>query len=152
MVNEKDIAPDFELLDDTGKPTRLSDFRGQRVVFYFFPKALTSGWTKQAQGIRDDFPKYQAANVVVIGVSPDTVKDEAKFKAKEELPFILLADEKHEIAEKYGVWKEKSMYGKKFWGVERTTFLIDAHGVIEKIFYKVNPETHSEQILAALKE
>ena len=89
---------------------------------------------------------------MVIGVSPDTVKDQAKFKAKEELPFTLLADEKHEVAEKYGVWKEKSMYGKKFWGVERTTFLIGTDGVIEKIFHKVNPETHSEQILAALKE
>jgi peroxiredoxin Q/BCP len=90
--------------------------------------------------------------VTVIGVSPDTVKDEAKFKAKENLPFPLLADENHEVAEKYGVWVEKSMYGKKFWGVERTTFLIDPNGVIEKIFRKVNPETHSEQILAALKE
>ena len=90
--------------------------------------------------------------MVVVGVSPDTVKDEAKFKAKEKLPFPLLADENHEVAEKYGVWVEKSMYGKKFWGVERTTFLIDANGVIEKIFRKVNPETHSEQILAALKE
>jgi peroxiredoxin Q/BCP len=90
--------------------------------------------------------------VVVLGVSPDTVQDEAKFKAKENLPFPLLADETHEVAEKYGVWVEKSMYGKKFWGVERTTFLIDPNGVIEKIFRKVNPETHSEQILAALKE
>ena len=87
----------------------------------------------------------------MIGVSPDTVKDQAKFKAKEKLPFILLADENHEVAEKYGVWIEKSMYGKKFWGVERTTFLLDAGGVIEKIFRKVKPETHSEQVLDALK-
>jgi len=89
---------------------------------------------------------------VVLGVSPDTVQDEAKFKAKENLPYQLLADENHEVAEKYGVWIEKSMYGKKFWGVERTTFIIDANGVIEKIFHKVKPETHSEQVLAALKE
>ena len=88
----------------------------------------------------------------MIGVSPDTVKDEAKFKAKENLPFTLLADEAHEVAEKYGVWVEKSTYGKKYWGVERSTFLIDPNGVIEKIFHKVNPETHSAQILAALKE
>jgi peroxiredoxin Q/BCP len=87
----------------------------------------------------------------VIGISPDTVKDQAKFKAKEKLPFILLADENHEVAEKYGVWVEKSMYGKKYWGVERTTFLLDADGVIEKIFRKVKPETHSEQVLDALK-
>lgn len=90
--------------------------------------------------------------MTVIGVSPDTVEDEAKFKAKENLPFTLLADEGHYVAEKYGVWVEKSMYGKKFWGVERSTFLIDPNGVIEKIFRKVNPETHSTQILAALKE
>jgi peroxiredoxin Q/BCP len=89
---------------------------------------------------------------VVLGVSPDTVKDQAKFKAKEKLPYTLLADENHEVAEKYGVWVEKSMYGKKFWGVERTTFLISPDGLIEKIFRKVKPETHSEQVLAALKE
>jgi peroxiredoxin Q/BCP len=89
---------------------------------------------------------------VVLGVSPDSVKTQAKFKAQEKLPYPLLADENHEVAEKYGVWVEKSMYGKKFWGVERTTFLIDANGVIEKIFRKVKPETHSEQVLAALKE
>ena len=88
----------------------------------------------------------------MIGVSPDTVEDEAKFKSKENLPFTLLADESHEVAETYGVWVEKSMYGKKYWGVERSTFLIDSNGVIEKIFHKVNPETHSAQILAALKE
>ncbi len=88
---------------------------------------------------------------MVIGVSPDSVKDQAKFKAKEKLPYLLLADEKHEVAETYGVWVEKSMYGKKYWGVERTTFLIDANGLIEKIFRKVKPETHSEQVLAALK-
>lgn len=90
--------------------------------------------------------------MVVLGVSPDTVKDQAKFKAKENLPYALLADENHEVAKKYGVWVEKSMYGKKFWGVERTTFLIGFDGLIEKIFRKVKPETHSEQVLAALKE
>lgn len=90
--------------------------------------------------------------MIVLGVSPDTVKDEAKFKAKENLPYPLLADENHEVAEMYGVWVEKSMYGKKFWGVERTTFLIGADGVITRIFRKVKPETHSEQVLTALKE
>ena len=152
MLNEKEIAPDFELLDDTGKPTKLSDFRGRRVVLYFYPKAMTSGCTVQACALRDDYPLYQEAGAVVIGVSYDSVGDIAKFKARDKLPFILLADENHEVAEKYGMWVEKSNYGKKYWGIERTTFLIDAGGVIEKIFHKVKPETHSEQVLAALKE
>ena len=111
---------------------------------------MTSGWTIQAQGVRDDFSKYEAANTVVLGVSPDSVKRQAKFKQKENLPFTLLADENHQVAELYGVWVEKSLYGKKYWGVERTTFLIDAQGVITTIFRKVKPQTHSEQVLAAL--
>ena len=152
MLSENDVAPDFELLDDTGKPTKLSDFKGKRVVLYFFPKAMTSGWTIQAQGIRDDFPQYEAAGAVVIGVSPDSVKRQAKFKEKENLPFILLADENHEVAEKYGVWVEKSNYGRKYWGNERTTFLIDPEGQIEKNFRKVDPKSHSEQVLSCLLE
>lgn len=152
MLNENDMAPDFELLDETGKPTKLSNFLGKRVVLYFFPKAMTSGWTTQAQGIRDDFPQYEAAGVVVMGVSPDPVERQAKFKAKENLPFILLSDENHEVAEKYGVWVEKKMYGKTYWGNERTTFIISPEGKIEKIFPKVKPATHSEQVLAALAE
>ena len=152
MVNENDVAPDFELLDDEGKTVRLSDLKGKRVVLYFFPKAMTGGWTAQAQGIRDDFQKYEQANVVVIGVSPDSVERQAQFKEKENLPFILLADEDHEVAEKYGVWVEKSMYGKTFWGIERTTFLIGTDGLIERVFRNVKPQTHSEQVLSALAE
>lgn len=106
----------------------------------------------QAQGVRDDFSKYQAAGVVVMGVSPDSVERQAEFKQKEDLPFTLLSDENHEVAEKYGVWVEKSMYGKKYWGNERTTFIIGPDGKIEQIFRKVKPDTHSEQVLAALSE
>jgi len=151
MLQEKDMAPDFELLDDNGQSTRLSDLRGQRVLLYFYPKAMTSGCTVQAQGLRDDFAEYQSADVTVIGISPDSVKRQAKFKEKESLPFVLLADENHEVAEKYGVWVEKSMYGRKYWGNERTSFLIDAEGRIEKILRKVKPKTHSEQILACVR-
>ena len=152
MLNENDIAPEFELLDDEGKSVKLSDFKGKRVVLYFYPKAMTSGCTVQACGIRDEFPKFEATNVVVMGVSPDSVKRQAKFKEKENLPFSLLADENHQVAEKYGVWVEKSMYGQKYWGNERTTFIIGPDGRIEKIFRKVNPNAHSEQVLAALAE
>lgn len=150
MLNENDLAPDFELLDDEGKTTKLTDFRGQRVLLYFYPKAMTSGCTLQAQDIRDDFGKYQDAGVVVIGISPDPVKRQAKFKAKEALPFILLADEDHTVAEKYGVWIEKKMYGRTYWGNERTSFLIDQNGKIEQIFRKVKPKEHNDQVLASL--
>jgi peroxiredoxin Q/BCP len=105
----------------------------------------------QAQGIRDDFPRYEAAGTVVMGVSPDPVERQAKFKAKDKLPYILLADEDHAIAEKYGVWVEKSMYGRTYWGNERTTFIIDAAGKIVQILRKVKPETHSEDVLAFLE-
>lgn len=150
MLNEKDTAPDFALRDDTGQPVKLSDFRGQRVLLYFYPKAMTSGCTLQAQDLRDDIAKYQNAGVVVIGISPDPVKKQAQFKNKENLPFMLLADEVHEVAEKYGVWVEKSMYGRKYWGAERTSFLIGADGTIEQIFRKVKPGEHNAQVLAAL--
>jgi len=150
MLAEKDIAPDFELLNDAGQPVKLSDFKGRRVLLYFYPKAMTSGCTLQAQNLRDDFAAYQAAGVVIIGISPDAVARQAKFKCQENLPFTLLADEAHQEAEAYGVWAEKSMYGHKYWGVERTSFLIDAAGHIERIFHKVKPKTHSAQVLAAL--
>lgn len=152
MLNEKDAAPDFELLDDTGKLTRLSDFRGKNVVLYFYPKAMTSGCTIQACALRDDYSQYQQIDSVVIGVSPDSVESQAEFKAKENLLFILLADENHEVAEKYGVWVEKSRYGKKYWGAERTTFIIDPEGNIAKIFHRVDPKTHSELVLSTLAD
>ena len=150
MLNEKDVAPDFEVLNDEGQPTKLSDFKGRRVVLYFYPKAMTSGCTTQACALRDDYTQYKNLDAVILGASPDSVKRQAQFKEKENLPFTLLADEDHAIAEAYGVWGEKSMYGRKYWGVERSTFLIDADGRIEKIFRKVKPKTHSEQVLAAL--
>ena len=150
MLNEQDVAPDFELLNDEGNPTKLSDFKGKKVLLYFYPKAMTSGWTTQAQGIRDDFQKYQDAGVVVLGVSPDSVARLVKFKEKENLPFTLLADENHEVATMYDVWVEKSMYGRKYWGIERTSFIIDAAGNIETIFRKVKPKEHNQQVLSAL--
>ena len=150
MLNEQDVAPDFELLNDEGNPTKLSDFKGKKVLLYFYPKAMTSGWTTQAQGIRDDFQKYQDANVVVLGVSPDSVVRLAEFKEKENLPFTLLADEDHEVATQYGVWVEKSMYGRKYWGIERSSFIIDEAGNIETIFRKVKPKEHNQQVLTAL--
>jgi peroxiredoxin Q/BCP len=150
MLNEKDVAPDFEVLNDEGQPTKLSDFKGRRVVLYFYPKAMTSGCTTQACALRDDYTQYKNLDAVILGASPDSVERQAQFKEKENLPFTLLADEDHAIAEAYGVWVEKSMYGRKYWGVERSTFLIDADGRIEKIFRKVKPKTHSEQVLAAL--
>lgn len=150
MLNEKDMAPDFEVLNDQGEPTKLSDFRGKRVVLYFYPKAMTSGCTTQACALRDDFSQYQAVDAVVLGVSPDSVERQARFKEQENLPFTLLADEDHAVAETYGVWVEKTNYGRKYWGVERSTFLIGADGRIEKIMRSVKPKTHSEQVLAAL--
>ena len=150
MLNEQDVAPDFEVLNDEGNPTKLSDFRGKKVLLYFYPKAMTSGWTTQAQGIRDDFQKYQDAGVVVLGVSPDSVALQAEFKEKENLPFTLLADENHQVATMYGVWVEKSMYGRKYWGVERSSFIIDTAGDIEAIFRKVKPKEHNQQVLLAL--
>ena len=150
MLNENDMAPNFEVLNDQGEPTKLSDFRGKRVVLYFFFFFMTSGCTTQACALRDDFSQYQAVDAVVLGASPDSVERQARFKEQENLPFTLLADEDHAVAEAYGVWVEKTNYGRKYWGVERSTFLIDADGRIEKIFRNVKPKTHSEQVLAAL--
>jgi peroxiredoxin Q/BCP len=150
MLTEQAVAPDFESLDDQGQPIKLSDYRGQWVVLYFYPKAMTSGCTLQAQSLRDDHAKYQALNAVVLGVSPDSVKRQAKFKQKEGLPFTLVADEDHQVAELYEVWKEKSMFGKTFKGNERTTFLIDPEGRVAKIFPKFHTTSHSNQVLDAL--
>jgi thioredoxin-dependent peroxiredoxin len=149
-MNEGDKAPDFELPNQDGGPVSLSGLRGRRVVLYFYPKASTPGCTTQACGVRDHLPDYEGAGAVVLGVSPDPVKRIKKFHDDESLNFDLLGDEDHAVAETYGVWVEKSMYGKKHWGNERTTFVIDEDGVIQVILRRVKPKEHDEQVLAAL--
>lgn len=143
-------APDFTALTDTGEKLKLSSLKGRKVVLYFYPKADTPGCTKQACGFRDEMPRFEGADAIILGVSPDPVKAVAKFKQKYSLPFTLLADEDHAAAEKYGVWVEKSMYGKTYMGVARTTFVINAEGKIAAVFPKVKVEGHSAEVLAAL--
>ena len=149
-LKEGDPAPSVSLETDSGEPFELSSLKGKNVVLYFYPKADTSGCTKEACAFRDSSPKFTKANTVIVGVSPDVPKAQAKFKDKYGLPFTLLADVGHKTAEDYGVWKEKSMYGKKYMGVERTTFVIDPSGKIKKIFPKVSVEGHAEEVLAAV--
>ncbi len=149
-LKEGSKAPALTLATDTGETLKLSSLIGQNVVLYFYPKSDTPGCTVQACEFRDAAPAYKAANAVVIGVSPDEVKKQAKFRDKFELSFNLLADVDHEAAEKYGVWVEKSMYGKKYMGIERTTFVIDKAGKIARIFNKVKPAGHAQEVLAAL--
>ncbi len=146
-----DHAPDFTVLTDTGETLTLSDLQGKPVVLYFYPKDDTSGCTTEACEFRDLFPRFKRDKAVVLGVSPDPVASHAKFKTKYELPFILLADTEKAISQAYGVWKEKSMYGRKYMGVERTTFIIDAAGRIAQVFAKVKPAGHAEEVMAALK-
>jgi peroxiredoxin Q/BCP len=150
-IKEGTPAPDFELPDQAGEPVRLSSFRGRKVVLYFYPKANTPGCTTQACGVRDHQADYAQAGAVVLGVSPDPVKAVRKFADKQQLNFELLADEDHEVSEAYGVWVEKSMYGKTYWGAKRATFIIDEEGIVRKAF-KANPETHDADVLAALQE
>jgi peroxiredoxin Q/BCP len=144
-------APAFELLDDTNKTRRLSDFSGQPLILYFYPADDTPGCTKEACNFRDDYSAYQKAGVTVLGVSPDSVKSHVKFKEKYQLPFSLLADEDHRVCDLYGVWGPKKMMGREYEGVLRTTFLIDAHGKIARVFENVRPSEHSAEVLAALK-
>ena len=143
-------APDFELLDDTNIPRRLSDFRGKNVVLYFYPADDTPGCTKEACNFRDDYSAYQDADVVILGVSPDHVKSHQKFKKKFQLPFPLLADEGHKVCDLYGVWGPKKLMGREYEGVLRTTFLIDETGMIVKVFEHVRPAEHSTEVLSAL--
>jgi len=145
-----EVAPDFNSLTDAGEPISLSDFRGRNVVLYFYPRADTPGCTKEACNFRDDFSAYKKQGVVILGVSPDTVKQQAKFKEKFELPFTLIADDDHGISDRYGVWGPKKFMGKEYEGVHRTTFLIDKAGKILQVFEKVKPETHSAEILSVL--
>jgi len=150
-LKEGSKAPDFTLLTDTGDKLKLSSLAGSAVVLYFYPKADTPGCTKEACTFGELFPKFNGARAVILGASPDPVKSVAKFKQKYKLPFTLLADEDHAVAEKYGVWVEKSMYGKTYMGVERSTFLIGKDGRIARIFRKVKPESHPAEVLEALK-
>jgi peroxiredoxin Q/BCP len=145
-----DVAPDFEATTDTGARIKLSDLRGKRVVLYFYPKDDTPGCTTQSCGFRDAYPLIEEKNAVVLGVSPDGVKSHAKFRTKFNLPFTLLVDEDHAISEAYGVWVEKSMYGKKYMGIERSHFVIDEHGTIVEAAVKVKPEESVERAVAAL--
>lgn len=152
MLHPGDTAPDFEVTTDEGKPLKLSDLRGKNVILYFYPRADTPGCTKEACSFRDSFPRFSTQDAVVLGVSTDDVKAQSKFKHKYQLPFILLADTGKDIHEKYGTWVEKSMYGKKYMGTARTTFIIGPDGKIRKVFENVKPEGHAEQVLAALTE
>ena len=145
-----DSAPDFAAATDSGATLRLSDLRGKRVVLYFYPKDDTPGCTTQACGFRDSYPVIEEKNAVVLGVSPDGVKSHQKFKTKFNLPFTLVVDEDHAIAEAYGVWVEKSMYGKQYMGVERSHFVIDEQGAIVDAQVKVKPDDSVARALAAL--
>jgi peroxiredoxin Q/BCP len=150
MVEEGKPAPDFELTSDTGETVKLSSLRGRPVVIYFYPKDDTPGCTTQACGIRDAYGEFERAGAVVLGISPDDEKSHAKFRNKYELPFTLLADTDHAVAERYGVWADKSFMGKNYKGVVRSTFVIDADGLVTKVMPKVKPATHADDVLAAL--
>lgn len=145
MLSIGDSAPEFELLSDENKLVKLSDFRGQRVILFFFPKADTPGCTTQACGLRDNYAAIQAGNGVVIGISPDAPKELTKWKAKEGFPFPLLSDEDHAVAEAYDVWGEKSMYGNTYMGIIRSHFVIGVDGKVEDVQYKISPKDSIEK-------
>jgi thioredoxin-dependent peroxiredoxin len=152
MIEAGQEAPDFSLPDQDGRDVKLSDLRGTPVVLYFYPKADTPGCTTQACGIRDRSDEYDKAGAKVIGVSFNTSEEQRKFADKYGLDFTLLADADHEVADTYGTWVEKNMYGKKYWGVQRATFIIDAEGRVAEVFPKVSPKTHDDLVLSALSE
>jgi len=151
VIGRGDVAPDFELPDQDGRAVKLSDFRGQPVVVYFYPKAETPGCTVQACGIRDHHAEYAAAGAAVVGISPDPVAKLERFRDKHALDFPLLADEAHAVAEAYGVWVERSMYGRTYFGNERTTFIIDPDGRVADVLRKVKPAEHDRLVLQALQ-
>ena len=151
QLKEGDKAPDFTLPASNGKTLSLKDFKGKNVVLYFYPKDDTPGCTVEACGFRDSIKKVESQDAVVLGVSPDDEKSHEKFIKKFNLPFLLLSDTQKKMSENYGVWVEKSMYGKKYMGVARTTFVIDKEGRIAKVFEKVKPEGHDEEVLGILK-
>ncbi len=145
-----DLAPDFALPADDGTTVRLSDLRGKRVVVYFYPKDSTSGCTAQACGFRDSYPRVEAAGAVVLGISPDPLKSHEKFRSKYSLPFRLLSDEQHAVAEAYGVWQEKSMYGRKYLGIVRSHFVVAENGNLADVQVKVSPADSVARAVAAL--
>jgi len=149
-LGTNDLAPDFELIADDGSTVRLRDLRGSKVVLFFYPRAGTAGCTTQACEFRDRCEDFQTGGAVVLGVSPDRIGAVRNFREKHGLTFRLLADEDHRVAELYGVWKEKSMYGKKYWGVERTTYVLDEEGRVSHIFQRVKPKGHAAEVLATL--
>ena len=151
MLQEGNKAPYFKLKDQNEKEISLSDYKGKNVILYFYPKDNTSGCTAEACSFRDDFPKFKKVETVILGVSPDSVESHKKFAKKYNLNFSLLADEDKEVIKKYDVWKEKSMYGRKYMGVERSTFIIDSDGKIKKIFKKVKVQGHNEEVMEVLK-
>ncbi|MCP4200071.1 MAG: thioredoxin-dependent thiol peroxidase [Proteobacteria bacterium] len=145
-----DTAPEFESVSDQGETVKLSDYRGKRVILYFYPKDDTSGCTKQACGFRDNYEVIEEANAIVLGVSPDGVSSHQKFISKYGLPFRLLVDEDHVIADQYGVWAEKSMYGRKYMGIVRSHFVIDEAGLISDVQYKVSPANSVDRALKSV--
>jgi peroxiredoxin Q/BCP len=152
MIETGTEAPDFTLPDQDGEDITLSSFKGKKVVLYFYPKADTPGCTTQACGVRDHLPAYEDVDAVVLGVSPDPVKKVKKFHDKQGLNFTLLADEDHAVCELYGVWVKKSMYGREYFGAQRSTFVIGTDGVVAHVIEKVKPKEHDEQVLAVLSE
>lgn len=150
MIEAGQPAPSFSAHADDGRVVTLESLRGRSVVLYFYPKDDTPGCTTEACELRDAFPRFSDADATIVGVSPDSVASHLKFKTKFSLPFTLLADPSHAIAESYGVWKEKSMYGRTYMGIERTTFLIDPRGVIRHVWRKVKPDGHAAAVAAAL--
>ena len=150
MVEEGKPAPDFELSTDAGETVKLSDLRGKQVVLYFYPKDDTPGCTTQACGIRDAYGEFERAGAVVFGISPDDATSHEKFKQKYSLPFTLLADDGHKVAEEYGVWREKKYMGRTYMGVDRSTFVIGEDGNVKKVMHKVKPDTHADDVLAVL--
>ena len=151
MIETGEKAPAFTLPDQDGRDVSLGDFAGRTVVLYFYPKADTPGCTTQACGIRDRREEYEQAGAVVLGVSPDPVGAVKKFHDKQSLNFLLLADADHSVCEAYGVWGEKSMYGKKYFGALRSTFVIDGDGIVRHVIPKASPKTHDDEVLAALE-
>jgi peroxiredoxin Q/BCP len=150
VIEEGQPAPDFALKSDSGDTVKLSELRGKPIVLYFYPKDDTPGCTTQACGIRDAYADFQQAGAVVLGVSPDDEASHVKFREKFQLPFTLLADTDHAVAEQYGVWGEKKYMGRTYMGVNRSTFVIDADGTVKKAFHDVKPATHADDVLAAL--